>query len=99
MTINIEDLGEEELDHSEVFSSAYKESICKMKKLITLFNHSAVLKGKLNNETKKDNMKQFSMLSIIEISWNSIFLAVQRFLEMMSQIERVVTEETVSQQQ
>ena len=70
----------------------FKDSLRKMKKVTGLINHSAVQKQRLDELRKIDNKPALSILTIVDVRWNSIYLAVQRFLELLPQIEILIGE-------
>ena len=80
----------------EFINKNYSEVIKKMKKIIGLFNHSAILQEKLFNQEKEDNVPQLKLVTPIAIRWNSIQQACSRLLKVYPQVKKVVTEENLN---
>ena len=87
---------EQDSDCEEAISVAlrgkYHSSLIKMKKIISAINSSPLMFEKLSEYRKYDNKKPLSVLNFIEIRWNSIYYAIERFLELAPQIEKVIVD-------
>ena len=83
-------------DSADVFNKSFKSSIQRMKKIISIFNHSAHMQEKLDNARTAEHKQPHTLLPIIDIRWNSTFLSVKRFLEMLPEIEAVITAENAN---
>lgn len=64
-----------------------------MKKLITKFNHSAIMMEELNAYRKSNKKPELCFKTIIEIRWNSVYLAIERFLELSPEMSKVIIDE------
>lgn len=86
---------ESEVDDFE-FSCLIDPAMKKMKKLINRFRHSAILMENLDKYREANDKSKLSFLTIINIRWNSIFLAVERFIELYPELMKVVFDENLS---
>lgn len=64
-----------------------------MRKIISTFSHSALLTEKLNDYRKSDDRAVLALKTFVDIRWNSIFDSVNRFIELLPQLEKTIIDE------
>lgn len=80
----------------EYIHENYCDVIKKMRKIIGLFNHSALLQEKLAEKQKEDNVEQLKLVTPITIRWNSLQLACARFIKVYPQLKNAINEENLT---
>ena len=70
-----------------------------MKKIIDSSNHSPLMMEKLNKYRDDDSKKALNLVNFIDIRWNSLFLAIERFIELLPQIQKTIIDENSRRQQ
>lgn len=80
---------EESVTEQNIYHPNYKLSITKMMKVINKFSHSGLLVNKLNEYRSSAGKKCLKIITHSKIRWNSLFRAIERFLILWPEIQKV----------
>ncbi|MEN2498444.1 MAG: hypothetical protein MHMPM18_002734, partial [Marteilia pararefringens] len=64
-----------------------------MRNIITFFHHSALLSQRLEKYCKEANQTATKLKTITDIRWNSLYLAIKRFLALKAHISKSIIDE------
>ena len=66
------------------------KAFVKSKSVVGMFNHSSILKEQLSDHQKKKHKPQLNVVQSMPIRWNSIYLMIDRLIEIRESLEVVL---------
>ncbi|MEN2498602.1 MAG: hypothetical protein MHMPM18_005230 [Marteilia pararefringens] len=80
---------DESVTEKDIYNSEYNDCVTKMMKVINRFSHSGLLVDKLRHYIETAEKKPLKIITHTKTRWNSLYLAIERFLILWPEIQKV----------